>query len=221
MGEGERSAWTKGLVPWNDLLALYGARAIDTVVLVDGGTDSLMRGDECGLGTPEEDIASIAAVDALEVPRKVLACVGFGIDAYHGVCHARVLEAVADLIASGGYLGAISLMREMSEVQRYREATEFVLARMSDHPSIVCSSILDALEVRFGDCQRTRRTEGSKLFINPLMALCWGFRIENVARRILYLDEVRDIEGWKELAWAISRFQAALPEQKPWLPIPH
>jgi len=27
------------------------------------GTDSLMRGDKSGLGTPQEDIASIAAVD--------------------------------------------------------------------------------------------------------------------------------------------------------------
>src|SRR5947209_3070929 len=36
----------------------------DTVVLVDGGTDSLMRGDEDGLGTPQEDVASIAAVHA-------------------------------------------------------------------------------------------------------------------------------------------------------------
>src|SRR6266699_1533214 len=31
---------------------------VDTIILVDGGTDSLMRGDEAGLGTPEEDIAS-------------------------------------------------------------------------------------------------------------------------------------------------------------------
>src|SRR5262245_5115395 len=44
----------------------------DTVVLIDGGTDSLMRGDEAGLGTPEEDVASIAAVDELGVARKYL-----------------------------------------------------------------------------------------------------------------------------------------------------
>jgi hypothetical protein len=48
----------------------------DTVILVDGGTDSLMRGDEAGLGTPEEDIASIAAVDELDVARKYLVCLG-------------------------------------------------------------------------------------------------------------------------------------------------
>src|SRR5262245_49624549 len=51
---------------------------IDTILLVDGGTDSLMRGDESGLGTPEEDMASIAAVDDVddvddvEVERKLL-----------------------------------------------------------------------------------------------------------------------------------------------------
>src|SRR5512139_3924757 len=35
--------------------------SLDTVILVDGGTDSLMRGDEIGLGTPQEDISSIIA----------------------------------------------------------------------------------------------------------------------------------------------------------------
>ncbi|MFF7988525.1 hypothetical protein ACFZDG_01885 [Kitasatospora xanthocidica] len=35
------------------------------VLLVDGGTDILMRGDEAGLGTPEEDMASLAAVAGL------------------------------------------------------------------------------------------------------------------------------------------------------------
>ena len=44
----------------------------DTLVLIDGGTDSLMRGDEAGLGTPMEDMASILAADLLDtanVPR--------------------------------------------------------------------------------------------------------------------------------------------------------
>jgi hypothetical protein len=60
--------------------ALVKQLSIDTVVLVDGGTDSLMRGDEIGLGTPHEDIASIAALDELNVERKLLVCLGFGID---------------------------------------------------------------------------------------------------------------------------------------------
>lgn len=64
---------------------------LDAIVLVDGGTDILMRGDEASLGTPAEDIMSLAAVAALDVPTRVVTCVGFGIDAYHGVCHANWL----------------------------------------------------------------------------------------------------------------------------------
>jgi hypothetical protein len=75
------------------LLAAYRALVeqlgVDTVILVDGGTDSLMRGDEVGLGTPQEDIASIAAVDQLDVATKLLVCLGFGVDTFHGVCHAH------------------------------------------------------------------------------------------------------------------------------------
>jgi uncharacterized protein DUF1152 len=62
---------------------------LDAIILVDGGTDILMRGDEAGLGTPAEDMASLASVAALPVPMRVVACVGFGIDTYHGVCHAH------------------------------------------------------------------------------------------------------------------------------------
>src|SRR6185295_13843138 len=96
---------------------------LDTVILVDGGTDSLMRGDEEGLGTPQEDMASIAAVDELDIPRKFLVCLGFGVDSYHGVCHSHVLESIADLIRAGGYLGAFSLTLDMPIVQKFIDAT--------------------------------------------------------------------------------------------------
>jgi len=65
---------------------------VDAIVLIDGGTDSLMRGDEAGLGTPEEDIASIAAADDLDVEKKFLVCLGFGVDSFHGVCHSHALK---------------------------------------------------------------------------------------------------------------------------------
>src|SRR5262249_57245185 len=136
----------------------------DTVVLVDGGTDSLMRGDEAGLGTPEEDIASIAAVDDLEVPRKYLVCLGFGVDAFHGVCHTHALEAVAELTRDGAFLGALSLTREMPEVRRYMEAAQAVCEAMPDCPSIVWASILSALEGHYGRHHRTARTRGSTLW---------------------------------------------------------
>ena len=45
--------------------ALVAATDSDAIVLVDGGTDILMRGDEAGLGTPAEDMTSLAAVARL------------------------------------------------------------------------------------------------------------------------------------------------------------
>ncbi|GAA2487755.1 hypothetical protein GCM10010393_18880 [Streptomyces gobitricini] len=77
--------------------ALIEHYAIDAVVLVDGGTDILMRGDEAGLGTPEEDLTSVAALAGLEVPERLIASIGFGVDAYHGVSHGLVLENITAL----------------------------------------------------------------------------------------------------------------------------
>jgi len=45
--------------------SLVDRHTIDTVILVDGGTDSLMVGDEEGIGDPIEDITSVAAVASL------------------------------------------------------------------------------------------------------------------------------------------------------------
>lgn len=65
---------------------------LDAVVLVDGGTDILLRGDENGLGTPVEDITNLAAVTGRDLAVKLVTCLGFGIDAHHGVNHVQVLE---------------------------------------------------------------------------------------------------------------------------------
>jgi hypothetical protein len=184
---------------------------VDTVVLVDGGTDSLMRGDEAGLGTPEEDIASIAAVDELDVARKYLVCLGFGVDAFHGVCHAHALEAVAELSRQGAFLGAFSLTADMPEAQRYMEASQAVCEAMPDYPSIVCASVQSALEGHYGDHHRTARTHGSRLWINPLMTLYWNFHLGPVARRILYIDEVKQTRTRWDLMQAIDAFRALHP----------
>jgi hypothetical protein len=195
---------------------------VDAVILVDGGTDSLMRGDEPGLGTPEEDIASLCAVDALDdVAQKFLVCIGFGVDTFHGVCHAYFLQAVADLIRAGGYLGAWSLMREMPEVMLYKDAANYVHSIMFNHPSIVSSSILSALDGRFGNYHATYRTEGSNLFINPLMAFCWVFQVDRVLRRNLYQHHIQETQTRAELEHAIMTFRAGnQAAQKEWIDLP-
>lgn len=204
-----------GVIPLREAYrAVVAHLKVDTVVLIDGGTDSLMRGDEAGLGTPEEDMASIAAVDDLDVARKYLVCLGFGVDAFHGVCHTHALEAVADLTRQGGYLGAFSLLREMTEVQLYQLAVQAVFDAMPAQPSIVSASILSALEGHYGDHHRTARTQGSALWINPLMCLYWCFALGPVARRILYLDDLKVTRTFYEVVHAINAFRDRCPEER-------
>ena len=193
----------------------------DTLILMDGGTDSLLRGDEAGLGSPQEDMASLYAANAVQgVARKHLVSLGFGIDSFHGVCHAHFLENVAALIADGAYLGAWSLMHEMEEFRLYREACDFAIARMPRQPSIVNTSIISAVNGGFGDQHATKRTEGSELFINPLMAFYWAFQLEPVARRNLYLDRIGNTTTYRELSLAIEAFHATHPKIRAWSDIP-
>ena len=206
------------------LLASYQALvddlSLDTIILVDGGTDSLMRGDEIGLGTPHEDVASIAAVDELAVQKKLLVCLGFGIDRYHGVCHAHFLEAVAELIRSGSFLGMFSLLQEMPEVQKYQEASEYVFQEMPEHISIVSSSILSAIAGYYGDHHSTPRTQGSKLWINPLMSLYWCFRLPEVAKRIIYLDAMKQTNNYIDIMFLIEGLHSWRKNIRPWEDIP-
>jgi hypothetical protein len=211
----------QGVVPIREgYAALVRELALDAIVLVDGGTDILMRGDEAGLGTPAEDITSLAAVAALDVPTRIVTCVGFGIDAYHGVCHAHWLENVAGLAEDGALLGAIALVDRMPEVRLYLDAVDDADARTPARPSIVNGSIASAIQGRFGNHHRGTRTDGSRLFINPLMSLCWAFDLPAVARRCLYLDRLRDTQTIWDVQLAIETFHGSA-RTRARQPIPH
>ena len=192
---------------------------LDALVLVDGGTDSLMRGDEPGLGSPAEDVVSLAAADRLELPVRILLNLGFGVDHFHGVCHKFVLEAIADLTKAGAFLGAQALLPNQPEFDFFKSGLEYVQARMPGKESIVATSIVAAGEGHFGNHHPTARTEGSELFINPLMAIYWAFELEGVARRCLYLDYIYDTYSKWDVHRAITNY-LHVANSRPWEDIP-
>jgi hypothetical protein len=195
---------------------------VDAVVLVDGGTDILMRGDEHGLGTPEEDMASLAAVHGLdEVPHRLVACLGFGVDAYHGVNHSLVLENLAALDREGAYLGAFSVPRDSAEGAHYLDAVAHAQASTPGHPSIVNGSVAAAVRGDFGDVRFTERTRDSELFVNPLMALYFCVDAVGLARRNLYLDRLADTVLMRQISSRIEDFREALPRLRQPRAYPH
>lgn len=193
---------------------------LDTIVLVDGGTDSLMRGDEPSLGTPAEDMASIVAVHQLEVPNKVLTVLGFGVDAAHGVCHAYVLEAMAELTTQGAYLGGFSLLPGMPELTTLSQAIDYVHERMPQRKSIVLGSILAAAQGRFGNVDGIV-PDGveSQLFVHPLMSMYFGFDLDAVARRCLYRDFMERTTTRWDVARAIGNY-LYVADSREWLTLP-
>ena len=200
---------------------LVASLGLDAIVLVDGGSDILMRGDEAGLGTPEEDMTSLAAVSRLDGPETFVASLGFGVDAFHGVCHAHVLENIAALERAGGYLGAFSVTAAMPEGQAYLAAVAHAQKLTARRPSIVNGSIAAAIEGRFGDVQFTPRTAASKLFINPLMAVYFAFELGAVASQSLYLPLLENTETIWEVSAVIEHFRAELKKPRGRVPIPH
>ena len=194
---------------------LVNRLGIDAIVLVDGGTDILMRGDEAGLGTPEEDMASLAAVAGLEVPTKLVTCLGFGIDAYHGVNHVQVLENLAALDREGAYLGALSIPGHSREAALYREAVADAQAATPLRPSIVQGQIAAATRGAWGNEQFTTRTANSTLFVNPLMAVYFTVDLEALAARNLYLNRLRDTDTSLEISLRIEDFRSEISPRLP------
>lgn len=164
-------------------------------------------------------MASLAAVAAMNVPTRIVACVGFGVDSYHGVCHANWLENVAALTAEGAFLGATALLNGMPEARFYIDAVNAADLATSRQPSIANGSIVSAIEGNFGDYHRYARTHGSKLFINPLMTFLWAFDLGAVARRNLYLDRLADTESNWDVHLAIANFYGNV-RHRSWEPIP-
>src|SRR4051812_44155737 len=97
----------------------------------------------------EGDAVSLLAVQGLKnIPKKLLVCLGFGIDAHGGVCHAHFLENVSALSREDAYLGAWSLAHDSDEFRFYQEACEFTFSRLAQQPSIVNTSIIAAVTGR-------------------------------------------------------------------------
>ncbi len=178
---------------------------IDTIVLVDGGTDSLMFGDEPQVGTIVEDACSIAAVSAVMPERSVLAAIGFGVE--HDLSHHACLENMASLTAEGHFLGVQALSRLAPEGAEYLELVEYLNVQMPGHESIVTNSIAASMKGYFGNVHATERTGGTVQFVSPLMSVYWFWQLRGVAERLGFRREILGTESMHDVAKAYQTFR--------------
>ncbi len=174
---------------------------IDALILVDGGVDSIMRGDEAGPGTLIEDAISLAAADVLDIPVKILACMGFGTEVEENVCHHHALENIAALAKAGGFLGSCALVPQMEPFQQFESACRYIWEQKHNPPSHITARVIPAVNGEFGnhhmypDDSVGRRPH---IFVSPLMSLYWFFEMHTVIAHSLIIDLLRDTEDVRE-----------------------
>ncbi len=183
--------------------ALVERLGIDAIVLIDGGIDALLRGDETSLGTPSEDLASLAAATAVAAAARIpiaLACVGMSAELRDGIAHAQVFERIAELARAGAYHGATALVAGTPPAAAYVRAVEHVFAgQMHQKRSHVHSVITRALGGEFG-------APAPYVWLSPLASMYWFFDAAEVARTHQFLPLLHDTESIWEVA---ARIEAA------------
>jgi len=151
---------------------------IDAILLVDGGVDSIMVGDEEGSGTMLEDTLTLAAVKNAEVPLKLLSCVGFGTEVEENLCHYLALENMAQLAKDGGFYGSCSLVDFMDSFKQYKAACEHTWNQPGHRTSHVQTRIIPAAEGEFGDYHMFPDEKSSDVFVSPLTSIYWFYNAE-------------------------------------------
>ncbi len=218
------SVWcfsASGAVPYLESYQyLVDRLTLDAVIVIDGGVDSLLCGDEFSLASPLEDALTLSAVSLLDVPGKFLATTAFSAERLDNISHAQVLARIADLTRAEALLGVSTLLPYDEIGRAFIEAAEYVLANQAGiHQSVVISSLLSALRGDFGEQVVNPYTQNTPPWISPLMCLFWFFDLPEVARQSLYLSRLRTTQTFSEAAERLHEFMKTRPKRG-WESIP-
>lgn len=191
---------------------------VDALVLVDGGVDSLLRGDESQTGTIIEDAISLYCASQLtEVPHRFLLATALGAEqdmAYH-----QVFENIAALTKTGALLGVCSLVPQMAAFQEFEKAVLQAQSQPFQDPSVINSCLVSAGRGDFGNVHLTAKTRGSRLWISPLMTLLWFFDLDGVAAQNQFLDRLAGTRTFMETLARFMEYKRQVPERVT-LPLP-
>ncbi|MBI5534380.1 MAG: DUF1152 domain-containing protein [Deltaproteobacteria bacterium] len=186
---------------WSQLLTHCEA---DCVILVDGGLDCVLRGDEVSIGSPDEDVSILAAISGIDSVRKFIAGLGLGAGLGFGVHHADILQRIAELTRERGFLGGTVLNGNNTAGTLYREALQFAFDHQPGLPrSHIHEAILRSLEGDFG-------AEYTKGWVSPLLSIYWFFDLMAVARTNVLLPCVDGTQTFEEVGACIQRARAGM-----------
>lgn len=203
---------------------LHEILQFDTLILVDGGVDSLARGDEQGPGSMLEDSITLVATADLDIPRKILACIGFGTEVEEHLDHYAALENISGIAKDGGFYGSCSLTKDMPVFDKYEAACRHAWDGENRSKSHISTRIIPAVHGEFGnyhmydDKESHRRT---RVFISALMSVYWFFDANVVTARNLTFDAIKNTLTKDDSRRALLTWLTMQKDKRPRKQIPY
>ncbi|CAF1136198.1 unnamed protein product [Adineta steineri] len=171
---------------------LIDGRTIDEIILIDGGSDILLTGNEQQLGTPDEDMSHARAIQLLssnEVKSKYIAVIGTNIDCGHGVFQSDIDARLNDLSSKATFTWLWQYEHD-EDIRRYVD----IVSRCCPRHTIVHSLICAALQGHRGYyLPEHLRGRISKSIVPLTEATCTstGYYLEDVMSDNVYLKELK------------------------------
>jgi hypothetical protein len=158
----------------------------DAIILVDAGVDSLVMGDEEGLGTYAEDMLSMIASTQVGLPT-YLQCVGLGTEA--GISVDDFLVNLARHRKNNAYLGCFDWLRSDESVALYLDAISCSIPQNSSIHSLIAAAITGEFGDRCPESLKKRGFDDGDVLVHPFMTLAFWFDARSVLSGRLFVPE--------------------------------
>lgn len=168
---------------------------IKTIILADGGCDSIMKGDEEELGTPVEDYMSMLCVYELYknniVDNIYLSCLGLDVDTYIEIKYDDLTKNLEDLAE---YIIATKILDKNDVItQKYID----VFSKCQPKHSICNCCIVSSIEENYGNYHHKfleNKLNGEGLNIKFLTKCMIIFALDKVVERNTLIKNISDLD---------------------------
>ncbi|AYV83299.1 MAG: DUF1152 domain-containing protein [Hyperionvirus sp.] len=206
-----------------DYEVLIGLSKIKTVILCDGGCDSLMRGSEEHLGTIVDDIMNVYAVRSLYLKKMVsycyLGCLGMDVDTFIDINYSDMVDNIDRLRSVGGLIECFDLDEKEVETKKYIEIFE----KCNPKFSIINCCIVGAIRGHRGNYMNSHLRErlGGKIYdkspsikISDITHKFHIFNLESVVKQNLFFGKLSDYDDSDKICDFVTEFNRVVRSEK-------
>lgn len=158
----------------------------DAIILVDAGVDSLVIGDEEGLGTYAEDFLTLLASIKSDLP-VYLQCIGLGTEA--GIAIDDFLVNLSIHRKNDAYLGCFDWMKSDFGVSLYLDAVASCIPENSSIHSLLSAAIAGKYGAICPTPLKKRGLDDGEVLIHPMMTLAFWFDARRIMSGRMFVDE--------------------------------